>query len=103
MKTIVEFMVKPTAEQWLTPTPTSILLLEVNIKKQKRFFNIYLHIWVTMPSEPILPTAQPNAEPTTEPTIDTSIKTTADPTVKLTTEQWPTPILTGFFFAWSKF
>ena len=52
-----------------------------------------------MTSEPILPTAQPNAEPTTEPTINTIIKTNTDRIVKLTTEQWPTPILTGFFFA----
>ena len=40
-----------------------------------------------MPSEPILPTAQPNAEPTTEPTINTIIKTNTDPIVKLTIEQ----------------
>ena len=44
MKTIVEPTVKPTAKQWPTPTPTSILSLEENIKKQKGLLNIYLRI-----------------------------------------------------------
>ena len=44
IKTIFEPTVKPTAEEWPTPTPTSILSLEENIKKQKGFFNIYLRI-----------------------------------------------------------
>ena len=44
IKTIVQPTVKPTAEEWPTPTPTSILSLEGNIKKQKGLLNIYLRI-----------------------------------------------------------
>ena len=91
----VDATVNPSEELWLPPTPASILSLEVNIKKQKWLLNIYLPIWVTVTSEPILPNATPNAEPSANPTIDPTINTTVEPTVNLSAEQWPTPTRTG--------
>jgi hypothetical protein len=40
----IDSTVNPSAELWPTPIPTGILSLEVNIKKQKRLFNIYVRI-----------------------------------------------------------
>ena len=68
--------VNPCAELWPTPTPTGILSLEVNIKKQKWLLNIYLRIWLTVISAKISSTDKTNAEPTADPSINLTSNTT---------------------------